>query len=75
MLCCHYCDYREPYPSACPACGGRYIRHFGTGTQKVEEELRRRFPAARPLRLDADSTARKGEFSEIVVGANFQMFA
>jgi primosomal protein N' (replication factor Y) len=66
MLCCHYCDYREPYPSACPACGGRYIRHFGTGTQKVEEELRRRFPAARPLRLDADSTARKGEYRQIL---------
>ncbi|HHX75220.1 MAG TPA: primosomal protein N', partial [Firmicutes bacterium] len=65
-LCCHYCDHREPYPAVCPACGGRYIRHFGTGTQKVEEELRRHFPGARPLRLDADTAARKGEHGKIL---------
>ncbi|NLM46984.1 MAG: primosomal protein N' [Firmicutes bacterium] len=66
MLCCHYCDHQEPYPAVCPACGSRYIRHFGAGTQKVEEELRRHFPAARPLRLDADTAVRKGVYQKIL---------
>jgi primosomal protein N' (replication factor Y) (superfamily II helicase) len=63
---CHYCQHSEPYPLCCPACGGRYIRHFGTGTQKVEEELKTFFPGLRPLRLDADTTSRKGAHQTIL---------
>ncbi len=63
---CHYCEHSEPYPIACPACSGRYIRHFGTGTQKVAEELQKMFPGSRIGRLDADTTARKGAHRQIL---------
>ena len=65
VLRCHYCNYGEPYPSECPVCASRYIRHFGTGTQKVAEELIKYFPAFRAARVDADSTARKGAYQKI----------
>ncbi len=41
---CHYCSYEENMPTACPACQSTYIRFFGTGTQKVEEEITKLFP-------------------------------
>lgn len=65
-LCCHYCEYQEPYPKTCPACGGIYIRYFGAGTQKVEKELLRLFPAIKVLRMDADTTTRKGQHQKIL---------
>lgn len=58
-LMCHYCGYSEPATQKCPGCGSEYIRFSGLGTQKVEEELRLRFPDARVLRMDADATMRK----------------
>lgn len=63
---CHYCEHREPYPLICPSCAGRHIRHFGTGTQKVAEELNKVFPKARVERLDADATAHKGAHRRIL---------
>lgn len=63
---CHYCEYMEKYPNVCPACGGHTIRHFGTGTQKVEEELRKFFPEIRVARMDADTTSRKGAHKKIL---------
>lgn len=65
VLRCHYCDYGEPYPSQCPVCASRYIKHFGTGTQKVAEELQKHFPTLRLARVDADSTAQKGAYQKI----------
>lgn len=65
VLRCHYCDYGEPYPTQCPVCASRYIRHFGTGTQKVAEELLKHFPTIRAARADADSTAQKGSHQKI----------
>ena len=59
LLSCHYCGYEAPYPKRCPSCGSPYIAPFGTGTQKLEQAVRRAFPKARVLRMDADSTARK----------------
>lgn len=53
---CHYCDHKEMPPHTCPKCGSRYIRFFGQGTQRVEEELQGLFPEARVLRLDFDTT-------------------
>lgn len=58
-LVCHYCGYEQVMPAACPECGSSYIRSFGTGTQKVEEQLKKEFPAARVLRMDADTTKGK----------------
>ncbi len=56
-LMCHYCGYSVPYKDTCPDCGAQNIRYAGTGTQKIEQELKRRFPEARVLRMDADTTA------------------
>lgn len=63
---CHYCGYREGYPKTCPECGSKYIKHFGVGTQKVEEELRNLFPSVRLLRMDMDTTGRKGAHHKIL---------
>lgn len=63
---CHYCNYTAVLPELCPRCDSRYIRHFGAGTQKVEEEARRLFPRARIVRMDSDSTARKGSHQRII---------
>jgi primosomal protein N' (replication factor Y) len=52
---CHYCGSSEPMPRRCPACGSRYIKSFGIGTERVEQEVRTLFPSARVLRLDRDT--------------------
>ena len=59
LLKCHYCGMEKPMPEVCPSCGSRYIGTFGIGTQQVEEMLKKRFPAARVLRMDADTTGGK----------------
>ena len=51
---CHYCGSSEPMPRRCPACGSRYIKSFGIGTERVEQEVRALFRSARVLRLDRD---------------------
>ena len=51
---CHYCGSTEPLPRRCPACGSRYIKSFGVGTERIEQEVRTLFPGARVLRLDRD---------------------
>ena len=56
---CHYCEHHEPIPTVCPKCNSQRIKFFGSGTQKVEEELRRRFKSARIARLDQDVTKNK----------------
>lgn len=63
---CHYCDAEKPVPMRCPACGSKYIKFFGTGTEKVEEQLREQFPQARIVRLDQDTTARKNSGDHII---------
>ena len=55
-LMCHYCGHSERALEACPVCGG-IMKHVGTGTQKVEEELRELFPEAGILRMDADTAS------------------
>lgn len=59
-LVCHYCGHEEKQPATCPVCGSKYIAAFGTGTQKVEELVKKEFPMARVLRMDADTTRNKG---------------
>ncbi|MDD4169067.1 MAG: primosomal protein N' [Desulfotomaculaceae bacterium] len=63
---CHYCNYHVKTPQLCPDCGGHNIRYFGAGTQKVEAEAGNLFPGARILRMDSDSTARKGAHAQII---------
>ncbi len=63
---CHYCGYSEPPATVCPKCGSKYMGSFGIGTQKVEEQIKAEFPAARVLRLDADTTKNKNGYEEIL---------
>ncbi|MTD30293.1 primosomal protein N' [Planomicrobium sp. YIM 101495] len=63
---CHYCGHDEPVPTSCPECESEHIRFFGTGTQKVEEELARLVPEARVLRMDVDTTRNKGSHERIL---------
>jgi primosomal protein N' (replication factor Y) len=57
---CHYCGYAEREPDECPTCASPHIRFFGTGTQRVEEELVRLYPGIRVIRMDVDTTSEKG---------------
>ncbi|MDR3709038.1 MAG: primosomal protein N' [Capsulimonadaceae bacterium] len=66
LLQCHHCDYRKPAPDECPKCGGMKVFPFGIGTEKVEDAVLQAFPAARTLRMDRDTTARKGAHAAIL---------
>ena len=63
---CHYCGYTMDNLEKCPVCKGDKIRLTGVGTQKVEDELARLFPRARLLRMDADTTRKKGSHEDII---------
>lgn len=63
---CHYCGFEEHVPRTCPQCQSEHIRFFGTGTQKVEEEIAKLFPEARVLRMDVDTTRQKGAHEQIL---------
>ncbi|WP_031534366.1 MULTISPECIES: primosomal protein N' [unclassified Bacillus (in: firmicutes)] len=63
---CHYCGYETYTPTTCPECSSEHIRYFGTGTQKVEEELAKILPEARVIRMDVDTTSRKGAHEKLL---------
>lgn len=63
---CHYCGYSANVPTACPVCGRDRMKAFGLGTEKVEEAFSVKFPQAKILRLDSDTTARAGAHDKIV---------
>ena len=63
---CHYCGFTKDIPQACPNCASRSIRYYGTGTQKAYDELTTLFPEARILRMDVDTTRKKGSHEEIL---------
>jgi len=65
-LICHYCGKTIPVPKTCPNCGSKYIKFFGAGTQKIEEEARKLFPTAGVLRMDADTPQKKGSLEKIL---------
>ncbi len=62
-LMCHYCGASHEIPKRCPECDGEFFHFSGSGTQKLEEELKLLFPEARILRLDADSTGARDSYS------------
>lgn len=62
---CHYCGHEEPIPRKCPKCQSPSIRYYGTGTQKVEEELKQLIPEARIIRMDVDTTRKKGAHQKL----------
>ncbi|MGE6258697.1 primosomal protein N' [Heyndrickxia sporothermodurans] len=63
---CHYCGYETIVPHTCPECNSEYIRYFGTGTQKVEEEILKLLPEAKVIRMDVDTTSRKGAHEKLL---------
>ncbi|MBR6013953.1 MAG: primosomal protein N' [Selenomonadaceae bacterium] len=56
---CHHCEIEKPVPKTCPKCGSKYIKFFGTGTQKLEQQLNEILPGAKILRMDRDTTSTK----------------
>ena len=66
VLQCHYCGYQTVNPRECPSCHSPFIAGFGTGTEKVEEEIKKEFPGVRVLRMDKDTTIRKNAQAEIL---------
>ena len=66
MMRCHYCDYTVPKLYACPICKSKNINSLGMGTEKLEEEFQKRFPKAKTIRMDTDTTHSKGAHRRIV---------
>lgn len=66
LLKCHYCGHEQQADVTCPECSSDHIRYFGTGTQKVEEELLKLLPQARVIRMDVDTTGRKGAHERLL---------
>jgi primosomal protein N' (replication factor Y) len=65
-LMCHYCGYTTEMPSACPSCKSKLIGGYGTGTEKLEAEVKRLFPDIRTIRMDRDTTMAKGSHGAII---------
>lgn len=63
---CHYCDYSIPAPSVCPGCSGPEVGLLGFGTERLEAEVKERFPQARLARMDRDTTGGKGAHARIL---------
>ena len=65
-LTCHHCDVPAVVPDVCPKCGSTYIKYFGSGTEKLEQELEKLVPDARIIRMDRDTTTRKDAHEKIL---------
>lgn len=63
---CHYCGHEEPIPTVCPNCHGHHIRYYGTGTEKVMAELNQLLPSAKIIRMDNDTTRKKGMHQKLL---------
>mgnify|MGYP000690775415 CR=1 FL=1 len=63
---CHYCGYEEKVVTKCPECGSDKIRYFGTGTQKLEQEIQKQFPQAKTIRMDVDTVTKKNSHEQIL---------
>lgn len=66
LMQCHYCGHSEPIPQVCPNCHSSKIRFLGSGTQKIQEELAELLPGVKILRMDVDTTRRKGSYKKIL---------
>ncbi len=65
-LVCHYCGYEQTLSKTCPSCGSTLIGPMGIGTEAVEEQIKKMFPYASVLRMDADTTKQKGDYESIL---------
>lgn len=69
LLRCHHCGSQQPIPAQCPQCGCADLRPLGTGTERVEQALERHFPEVPQVRIDRDSTRRKGRLEDLLAQA------
>ena len=63
---CHHCDVEEAPPDICPKCGSRYIKYFGSGTQRLEQALKIALPEAKILRMDRDTVGKKNSHQQMM---------
>lgn len=63
---CHYCGYTVDRPTLCPECSSKYFAGFRAGTEKIEAEIKKIYPSARVLRMDADTTKSKDDYEKIL---------
>lgn len=63
---CHYCGYEENLVTVCPECHSDKIRYFGTGTQRLEQEIHKQFPSAKTIRMDVDTVTKKNSHEQIL---------
>ena len=63
---CHYCGYADNKKEICPKCKSKALKSFGLGTEKVEEEISKLFPSSRVIRMDIDTTSKKGAHEKII---------
>lgn len=66
MLRCHYCGYATPLPKECPKCHENSLSDLGVGTEKIEEELHILLPSVKVLRMDVDTTSKKGAHKKMI---------
>ena len=66
LLRCHYCNHTKVQPEICPECNSPYLKFFGSGTQKVTQELNKLFPELRLIRYDSDTTRNKGQHRQLI---------
>ncbi|MFA6939358.1 MAG: primosomal protein N' [Clostridiaceae bacterium] len=62
---CHYCGKKQMVPKICPKCGSKYVKYFGLGTEKVEEEIKRLYNNVKTIRMDYDTTREKNSYENI----------
>lgn len=65
IMLCHYCGKSQPVKKICPKCGSHYVKYFGIGTEKVEQEVNKLFPSAKTIRMDLDTTRKKDSYEII----------
>ena len=63
---CHYCGFEMPVVKECPECNSKKVKYFGTGTQKLEEEIKKMYPEASTIRMDIDTVSKKNSHEEIL---------
>ena len=66
LLRCHYCNFSSLQPKICPECSSPYLKFFGSGTQKVTQEIQRLFPDLKTIRFDSDTTSRKNAHRDLI---------
>lgn len=65
ILTCHYCGKNQNFTKICPECKSKYVKYFGIGTERIEEDIKKYFPNAKTLRMDFDTTRKKDSYENI----------